>query len=522
MPAKFYDPIEYADQAIDQQYRFQEGYRAANILDPIHETLTPEVWDDPGAPKPKLKEQHRKWIMDTVVGVLKKNGYTHVEDWLSLVLTGSLTTYQYDKGSDVDVSLFVDADTFPEWSRAEMIGVMISNVDGTQLPGTHYPMQCFVVPPDVKREDLYKPGLRSGYDLKADEWITPPEHERSLDVKSQLPGFYAYALEQADKMEALLRYEPEKAKLLWHQIHERRRVDQKAGKGDYAQSNIVYKFLANRGLFDAISEATGEYIAKTAKAPRFTPIDPSHVRHRIDRKAVEVAARHMGIHAPVNVRQVGGVSGGYHGPDDQGTHQISVVGWLQPESASRQTWHELSHAKQWEEGERFGVGYHDAYEQGHDAYRNHPTEIEAAKWADRNPFPLALPVARTASEDAAKLIYKKFRPTVDHGKGPSGPELPWIYVPEHDTVYLGPPGAYHWDLINSSKALKGLYDPDDSWTAPPGFTPAGDMHVHGRMTWPDKKLAVIGGDDRGFLPRIADALDAPVPEEKPQDPNWDF
>jgi hypothetical protein len=49
MPAKFYDPIEYADQAIDQQYRFQEGYRAANILDPIHETLTPEVWDDPGA-----------------------------------------------------------------------------------------------------------------------------------------------------------------------------------------------------------------------------------------------------------------------------------------------------------------------------------------------------------------------------------------------------------------------------------------------------------------------------------------
>lgn len=495
----------------------------ANILDPIHDELTPEVWDNPSAPKPKLKEQHRKWIQNTVVGVLKKNGYTHVEDWLTLVLTGSLTTYQYDKGSDVDVSLFVDADTFPEWSRAEMIGIMISNVDGTKLPGTNYPMQCFVVPPDVKREDLYRPGLRSGYDIEKDAWVTPPEKERSMDVKSQLPGFYAYALEQADKMEALLRYEPDKAKLLWHQIHTKRRVDQKAGKGDYAQSNIVYKFLANRGLFDAISEATGEYIAKTAD--KFTPIHPDHIRHRLDPRAIRAAANHMGIRGEVRVRQIGGTSGGYHGQDDRGVHQISVVGWLNPESASRQGWHELAHAKQWEDGERFGVGYHDAYEQGHDAYRNHPTEIEARKWADRNPFPLALPVERTAANDKAKLIYKKFTPTVDHGKGTSRNELPFIYVPDHDTVYLGPPNAYHWDLINSSKALKDIYDPDKAWKDAPGFTPEGHGHVHGRMTWPEKKLHIIGGTTaatQALIPRIAEALDAPVPEQAQPDPDWDF
>jgi hypothetical protein len=66
-------------------------------------------------------------------------------------------------------------------------------------------------------------------------------------------------------MERLLRYEPDKAVMLWHQIHQRRRRDQMAGKGDYSESNIVYKFLANRGLFPAISEASGEYIAKQAK-----------------------------------------------------------------------------------------------------------------------------------------------------------------------------------------------------------------------------------------------------------------
>jgi hypothetical protein len=236
----------------------------ANILDPIHDSLPASVWDRPHSLTPHLKPQHRKWIQATVIKVLTGAGYTHMDQWLSLVLTGSLTTYQYGKESDCDVSLFVDTEHFPEWSRAEMIGLMIAHVDGTRLPGTTYPMQCFVVPPDVQKHDLYRPGLRSGYDLETDQWIEPPDPSRVHDVQREYNDLYIYALEQADKMERLLRYEPDKAKMLWHQIHQRRRRDQMAGKGDYSESNIVYKFLANRGLFPAISDATGEYIAKQA------------------------------------------------------------------------------------------------------------------------------------------------------------------------------------------------------------------------------------------------------------------
>lgn len=236
----------------------------ANILDPIHPTLAPEVWDAPGSPHPHLKPQHRKWIRATVTKVLKDAGYTHIDQWLSLVLTGSLTTYQYGEESDCDVSLFVDAEVFPEWSRAEMIGLMVSHVDGTKLPGTRFPMQCFVVAPGVTKESLYQPGLRSGYDLDHDKWIEPPDPHRSHNVEQEMNAFYVYALEQADKMERLLRYEPDKAKILWHQIHQKRQRDQRAGKGDYAESNIVYKFLANRGLFPEIAKATGEYIAATS------------------------------------------------------------------------------------------------------------------------------------------------------------------------------------------------------------------------------------------------------------------
>ncbi len=240
----------------------------ANILDPIHPGLSELLFDKPLDPEPHLKAKHRHWIVRTVTQALEQAGYEHVKDWLSLVLTGSLTTYQYSEQSDVDVSLFVNADKFPDWSRAEMIAVMVSKIDGTRLPGTPYPMQCFVVPPEISRQALYRPGLRSGYDLDADVWIVPPERDRVRDVKAEQKNDYIFALECADKMEKLLKYEPSRAVMYWHQIHNRRRRDQQAGKGDYAQSNIVYKELANRGLFPEIAEVSGEYIAKTAMAER--------------------------------------------------------------------------------------------------------------------------------------------------------------------------------------------------------------------------------------------------------------
>lgn len=394
----------------------------SNILDPIHPALPESVWDHPEADQPKLKEQHRKWIRATVVSALESAGYTHVETWLKLVLTGSLTTYQYSDQSDCDVSLFVDAEAFPEWSRAEMISLMVGSVDGTTLPGTGYPMQCFVVAKGTRPEDLYKPGLRSGYDLHTDTWVQPPERSRVHDVQREMYFSYVNALLSADKMESLLKHDPDAAVDYWHFLHEKRRRDQAQGLGDYAESNIIYKFLANRGLFPEISKVTGEYIANTAA--RFTGIDPGHVRHRVDHLAVEKARHLLGIRAPVNVRTVGGVSGGYHGMNQMGEHEISVVGWLKPKNASKQGWHELAHAKQYEEGERFGDGYHAAYEQGHDAYVSHPTEVEANRWYEKSPWPLAHAVRTSASWDrqVAKFVYDPVdnRLVVGHMAGEEG------------------------------------------------------------------------------------------------------
>jgi death-on-curing protein len=226
--------------------------RVSNILDPVHEELDPAVWDAPDQPNPRLKASHHQFIHDVVYTALEKHDYTGAEHWLSLVFTGSLTTYQYADHSDCDISLFVDSDNLPEWSRAEMIGIMIEAAEGLNLPGTTHEMQFYVVARGLKKTDLYKPGLRSGYDLQTDTWIVPPDRTHVHDVEHEMNEAYTIALENADKMEKLLRYEPEKAVMFYKQLHKRRLRDQTAGKGDFSPSNISYKMMANRGLFDAL------------------------------------------------------------------------------------------------------------------------------------------------------------------------------------------------------------------------------------------------------------------------------
>lgn len=238
--------------------------KTANILDPIHDTLDPRMWDNPASPEPTLKSEHSKFIHRKIYSTLEEHGYDGAERWLKLVLTGSLTTYQYSDLSDCDVSLFIDSTNLPEWSRAEMIGIMVQYCDGTIVPGTPFPLQDYVVSRKLSPQDLYKPGLRSGYDLATDKWIVPPDKSRVHDVEAEYNLAYTQALEAADKMDRLLKFEPLQAARYWHTIHKKRMRDMQHGLGDFSNSNIVYKMLANRGYFTRLEALTGEHIARHA------------------------------------------------------------------------------------------------------------------------------------------------------------------------------------------------------------------------------------------------------------------
>jgi hypothetical protein len=235
--------------------------RQSNILDPVSDTLPPLVWDNPADPEPILKEPHRQFIVQKIFEVLGDAGYDGMDKWLTLIVTGSLTTYQYSDRSDVDTSLFINSDVFPEWSRAEIIGTMVDGLDGSILPGTPYPLQGFVQSAQIKPEDIFKPGLRAGYLVGENRWMVPPDKSRAHDIEREMHDTYTYSLETADKMDRLIKYEPDKAVMFWHQLHRRRARDQKDGKGDFAPSNIAYKFIVNRGLTNDLEKIMGTHIA---------------------------------------------------------------------------------------------------------------------------------------------------------------------------------------------------------------------------------------------------------------------
>jgi len=233
----------------------------SNILDPIQPTLPVDIWDKVGQPFPILKPKVAHFIQKCIYDALHDHGYKGAKDWLRLYLTGSLTSFQYSDQSDCDVSLFIDAAKFPEWSRQEMIGIMVTRVDGRKIPDTPYPLQDYVVPHGISPQDLYKPGLRSAYDIDNNQWVVPPDKSIAHNPKAEEANWYIFGLEQADKLESLLSSDPHKAIQQWHYIHQRRKEDQAAGKGDYSIWNLAYKFLDKRGLFKRISEITGEHIA---------------------------------------------------------------------------------------------------------------------------------------------------------------------------------------------------------------------------------------------------------------------
>lgn len=360
----------------------------SNILDPIQPTLPSKIWEDPTEPEPTLRPVHAHFITKHIYAVLTRGGYTDPHKWLDLYFTGSLCTYQYSDSSDADISLFVNAKRLPEWSRAEMIGLMITGCDGVTLPGTTYEIQAYVVSPRIHPAEIYKAGLRPGYHIDDHHWISPPDRNAAHDVEAQENGYYAWALQQTDKMEKLLRYEPHKATDFWHQIHRKRMRDQYAGKGDYSESNILYKFLSKRGLIPAIAEASGEHISAVepqavldanagqdlqglpgpANVPGYGPLQ-FHSNADIQRVANEYnQANGLGEHPrdylPVNPQRGAEIAQQYelmpHNPQDPTTH--AAYSALANESLAQ-----YQHA--------VNNGYNfEFYPPGQDPYPNSPRE----------------------------------------------------------------------------------------------------------------------------------------------------
>lgn len=230
-----------------------------NIFDPIHQDLDQKVFQGI-----KLRQKHVDFIKRLYFRALKIGlgiPLGESDPYASLYLTGSLTTYQWAETSDADVSVFPDYELIwkrlgidPNEARKLLISLSIEHIDGMFLPGTTHPLQFFVVPNGTLPTDMYQPGLRSAYSILEGIWIVPPERERAHNIETEMPEVFARARAMADKMSEMLDYDKEQARQLWHDIHKKRQLDQRAGLGDFClapETKILtteYKWVPIRDL----------------------------------------------------------------------------------------------------------------------------------------------------------------------------------------------------------------------------------------------------------------------------------
>src|SRR5271157_2519089 len=142
-----------------------------NILDPIKNELTPELWDK----NRKLKKSVKVHILKMLETVLKN--FTSKKP-ISVMVHGSLTGYQYIKNSDLDVMFTIDmTDEEVKEMRSKLPRDMI-------LPGTDHPLNWFGGNTlTLNRADEVR------YDVLKDRWVVKPKELKGNTPAAQITSY---------------------------------------------------------------------------------------------------------------------------------------------------------------------------------------------------------------------------------------------------------------------------------------------------------------------------------------------
>lgn len=164
--------------------------KTSNILSPYRQSLDPEVWDGQD-----LREEVRQEILSGIDEALL--AYTEEPSVYvrSVYIIGSITGHRYERSSDVDVNVLLDAEglaselgTDPEETRLALRKTLTS-LNGQYLAGTH-PINYYVIFEDI-------PPVADGiYDVLSGEWVKLPGEQDPFDPYQR----YSAAIDRAEKL----------------------------------------------------------------------------------------------------------------------------------------------------------------------------------------------------------------------------------------------------------------------------------------------------------------------------------
>jgi len=169
-----------------------KSVRVANVLDYARPGLDPDVWQDDGTLRPEIKE----FIFS------QAKAFLDGEPWVNQFhIIGSLTSYQYNSRSDLDVHIIVDWPTlqaeYPGLDQSALDDVLDSYKDAMRaekfiVPGTQHPLEFSFETPHMK------PHITDGdYNLSSDAWIKEP---RTVDLDMDPQEIYQKIIDDSESI----------------------------------------------------------------------------------------------------------------------------------------------------------------------------------------------------------------------------------------------------------------------------------------------------------------------------------
>jgi hypothetical protein len=218
----------------------------------VKDTLNPKVWELPNdIKKAKIKSEIKKGLLDIAkefIEFLEEDIF--IED---IILTGSLSNYNWSQYSDFDLHIVIDLDQFDDEGEVYLklfsAKKLIFN-DKHNLTIKGYDVEVY--PQDSKEKHT----AEGQYSLMNSEWLVIPKKEKPPVNKAKLKLKIDHWVEvvkktlmEADK--ASLQVAKEKIT----KISEKLRKFRKRGlesDGEFSIENLVYKYLRRSGLLDKI------------------------------------------------------------------------------------------------------------------------------------------------------------------------------------------------------------------------------------------------------------------------------
>ena len=228
----------------------------------IKETLNPKVWENPTDPKkatmiPKVRKALER-IADEFVNYLGDDVF--VED---VVLTGSLSNFNWSEFSDFDLHIIVDMD---EYGDEDELYKELFNLK-KQLFNDKHNIKIFGYDVELYAQDSEEPHISSGvYSVMNNKWINVPK-KMNLEIdKKVLEDKIQNWVEKIDTAVEngdVVVLENLKDKL------KKYRQSGLDGDGELSYENLVFKYLRRsehiEKLFDSINKGTDKELSVERK-----------------------------------------------------------------------------------------------------------------------------------------------------------------------------------------------------------------------------------------------------------------